>query len=207
MRDGSPKGVKRHILSFILITVALTVSSSLQQVLSPSQRLCKWINVNEQITPLNMRPYFREISREVSLIASMLKDRPKQYREDIAKWARAIIEHGKMSHLILQSRSMNFLQYYSLDVIGFLLGIASFILLVTLWILRLLLTKFFHVKTKSEWSVSSLIRLKILVTYLGAVNFLFRLHTQYLLISVFFLFHVLFDKIFSLHPEISIGWS
>ncbi|VDM66868.1 unnamed protein product [Strongylus vulgaris] len=54
----------------------------------------------------------RKITREAAFVASMLKGRPQQYREDIAKWANFIIEHGRMDHLILHSRSMSFIQIF-----------------------------------------------------------------------------------------------
>ncbi|VDM69239.1 unnamed protein product, partial [Strongylus vulgaris] len=62
----------------------------------------------------------KKITREAAFVATMLKGRPQQYREDIAKWAKFIIEHGRMDHLILHSRNMSFIQYYCLDVLALL---------------------------------------------------------------------------------------
>ncbi|ETN71001.1 glycosyltransferase family 28 protein [Necator americanus] len=55
------------------------------------------------------------IARKSALVASILTGRPKQYRQDIARWAKIIIEHGQMDHLPLYSRNMNWIQYYCLD--------------------------------------------------------------------------------------------
>ncbi|EYC05229.1 hypothetical protein Y032_0083g1655 [Ancylostoma ceylanicum] len=53
----------------------------------------------------------KKIAREAAFVASSLAGRPQQYREDIAKWAKIIIEHGKMNHLLLHSRNMNLIQF------------------------------------------------------------------------------------------------
>ncbi|VDL77587.1 unnamed protein product [Nippostrongylus brasiliensis] len=92
----------------------------------------------------------REILRQSSFVASMLKDRPQQYRNDIAKWARLIIEHGKMDHFTLHSKSLNVFQYYSLDVVGFLLSIAAMPLFAMQWIVKRILKNFSVVKIKAN---------------------------------------------------------
>ncbi|KAK6732032.1 hypothetical protein RB195_016420 [Necator americanus] len=50
------------------------------------------------------------IARKSALVASILTGRPKQYRQDIARWAKIIIKHGQMDHLPLYSRNMNWIQ-------------------------------------------------------------------------------------------------
>ncbi|KHJ89459.1 glycosyltransferase family 28 protein [Oesophagostomum dentatum] len=39
----------------------------------------------------------KKISREATFVASLLAGRPQQYRDDISKWAKIIIEHGLLS--------------------------------------------------------------------------------------------------------------
>ncbi|RCN30630.1 UDP-glucoronosyl and UDP-glucosyl transferase [Ancylostoma caninum] len=66
----------------------------------------------------------QKIARETAFVASLLAGRPQQYRQDIAKWTKIIIEHGKMNHLLLHSRNMNLMQYYGLDILTFLASVA-----------------------------------------------------------------------------------
>ncbi|KHJ78287.1 UDP-glucoronosyl and UDP-glucosyl transferase [Oesophagostomum dentatum] len=76
----------------------------------------------------------REISRKVALVASLLDGRPKQYRQDIARWAKIIIEHGQMDHLKLYSRKLNWIQYYCIDVIVFELSVVVLVISLIIWI-------------------------------------------------------------------------
>ncbi|KHJ75958.1 hypothetical protein OESDEN_24423 [Oesophagostomum dentatum] len=92
----------------------------------------------------------KKISREVAFVASLLQGRPQQYRDDIAKWARIIIEHGRMEHLILQSRNLTFVQYYCLDIIAFYVGAAIAVIFSFLWLLRRIFSSLRIVKLKSD---------------------------------------------------------
>ncbi|ETN85063.1 glycosyltransferase family 28 protein [Necator americanus] len=58
------------------------------------------------------------ILRNAAFVASQLAGRPQQYREDIARWAKVILEYGRMDHLILHSRNMN-----SIHIVAFKTGI------------------------------------------------------------------------------------
>ncbi|KAK6737810.1 hypothetical protein RB195_020113 [Necator americanus] len=58
------------------------------------------------------------ILRNAGFVASQLAGRPQQYREDIARWAKVILEYGRMDHLILHSRNMN-----SIHIVAFKTGI------------------------------------------------------------------------------------
>ncbi|KAK6733177.1 hypothetical protein RB195_017128 [Necator americanus] len=92
----------------------------------------------------------KKITRESEFVAAQLVGRPQQYRDDIAKWTRAIIEHGKMDHLLLHSRNLNFMQYYCLDVIAFVVGLASSIAFLTLWSLKQVFSSVRIIKLKSN---------------------------------------------------------
>ncbi|CAJ0607519.1 unnamed protein product [Cylicocyclus nassatus] len=87
----------------------------------------------------------RKFAKESAFIASMLEGRSEQYRKDIAKSAKIIIEHGRLDHLILHARNLNFLQYYCLDVIGFiatvLVAIIYLIFLLVRMIYKLIIPK------------------------------------------------------------------
>lgn len=65
----------------------------------------------------------RQISEKCSLLRALLDGRPSQYRQDIAKYTRIIIEYGKLEHLPLYSRNMTGIQYFCLDVIAFELSV------------------------------------------------------------------------------------
>ncbi|RCN26220.1 hypothetical protein ANCCAN_28060 [Ancylostoma caninum] len=90
----------------------------------------------------------QKIARETAFVASLLAGRPQQYREDIAKWTKIIIEHGKMNHLLLQSRNMNLMQYYGLDILTFLASVAVSVVLLMLWLLRWVFSSLKIVKLK-----------------------------------------------------------
>ena len=80
----------------------------------------------------------------------MLEGRPKQYREDIARWAKLIIEHGQMDHLKLYARKLNWIQYHCLDVIAFELSIVVIALSFVIWIILRVFACMRGKKVKSE---------------------------------------------------------
>ncbi|EYC05224.1 hypothetical protein Y032_0083g1655 [Ancylostoma ceylanicum] len=92
----------------------------------------------------------KKIAREAAFVASSLAGRPQQYREDIAKWAKIIIEHGKMNHLLLHSRNMNLIQYYGLDILAFLVSIAAVVVFLFLWLLKRVISSFRIIKLKCD---------------------------------------------------------
>uniref|UniRef100_A0A7I4Y1X9 UDP-glucuronosyltransferase n=1 Tax=Haemonchus contortus TaxID=6289 RepID=A0A7I4Y1X9_HAECO len=92
----------------------------------------------------------KSIARQCSLVKSLLKDRPRQYREDILKYTRAIIEYGRLEHLQMISRNMNVFQYLCLDVVLFELCIVLIVLFSSVWLLRRLLSRMRAPKTKNE---------------------------------------------------------
>ncbi|KHJ87669.1 UDP-glucoronosyl and UDP-glucosyl transferase [Oesophagostomum dentatum] len=92
----------------------------------------------------------REISRKVALVASLLDGRPKQYRQDIAKWAKIITEHGQLDHLKLYSRKLNWIQYYCIDVIVFELSVVVLVISPVIWILLRIFTYLCARKVKTD---------------------------------------------------------
>ncbi|EYC07006.1 hypothetical protein Y032_0072g645 [Ancylostoma ceylanicum] len=92
----------------------------------------------------------KKIIREAAFVSSLLSGRPQQYRNEIAKWAKIIIKHGKMNHLLLHSRHMNLIQYYCLDILALLVCILISLMFLSLWLLRYLLSSLGIVKQKRD---------------------------------------------------------
>ncbi|RCN29434.1 hypothetical protein ANCCAN_24812 [Ancylostoma caninum] len=92
----------------------------------------------------------REILREAAFVASLLAGRAQQYRNDIAQWAKIIIEHGRMNHLLMHSRNLNLIQYYSLDVLAFLASLVVSIAFLLLWLFKCLFSRLRAVKPKRD---------------------------------------------------------
>ncbi|KHJ93689.1 UDP-glucoronosyl and UDP-glucosyl transferase [Oesophagostomum dentatum] len=92
----------------------------------------------------------KEMARKAALVASLLDGTPKKYRQEIARWARIIAEHGQLEHLKLYSRKLNWLQYYCLDVIAFEVFLVALVVLLVVYVLRRLVRYIRSSKVKSE---------------------------------------------------------
>lgn len=92
----------------------------------------------------------KDIAKRCALIKKLLDGRPKQYRDDVAKYTRLIIEHGKFEHLPLYSRNMTTIQYYSLDVIAFELAVIAVGFYVCFWIISAFLFTLRKIKLKVD---------------------------------------------------------
>ncbi|KAK6030128.1 UDP-glucoronosyl and UDP-glucosyl transferase [Ostertagia ostertagi] len=92
----------------------------------------------------------KSIAKNCSLVKKLLTDRPRQYREDIAKYTRLIIEYGRLEHLQMISRNMSLIQYLCLDVIAFEICVMFFVLFLCVWSIRQILLYLRTPKIKNE---------------------------------------------------------
>lgn len=94
-----------------------TLSAALKEVLAPDRYI---INTQEKIK------MFSEIAKNARKAAEVLKGKDEEYRQAVKKWARLLIQFGKMEHLVLPTNNLNILQLYSIDCILFIMAIILF---------------------------------------------------------------------------------
>ena len=63
-------------------------------------------------------------------ISRLMKDSPQTSLEKAGDWIEYVLRHGGAQHLRAQVFNMAWYQYYSLDVIAFLVAIAAIIVMV-----------------------------------------------------------------------------
>lgn len=75
------------------------------------------------------------------MVARHLRGRPTLARAETSRWVRLVGEKGPLDYLILQSRNMSLIQYYNIDVIGYLSAQIAFALFALFKTARLIVGK------------------------------------------------------------------
>lgn len=75
-------------------------------------------------------------SEKIKYLSSIYRDRPVSALENAVFWTEYVIRHKGAKHIQSNSIHLNFFQLHSLDVLGFLLVIASIIMSINYYVLR-----------------------------------------------------------------------
>ncbi|VDO84540.1 unnamed protein product [Heligmosomoides polygyrus] len=78
---------------------------------------------------------------KAAMVARHLRGRPTLARAETSRWVRLVGEKGPLDYLILQSRNMSLIQYYNIDVIGYLSAQIAFALFALFKTARLIVGK------------------------------------------------------------------
>lgn len=86
----------------------------------------------------------------VQKLSAIFRDRPQSPLETAIFWIEYVLRHHGAKHIQSNSIHLNFFQLHSLDVIGFLVAIASAVLYIQWKILKCVLRKIFGKSNKSK---------------------------------------------------------
>ncbi|GMT12874.1 hypothetical protein PFISCL1PPCAC_4171 [Pristionchus fissidentatus] len=103
--------------------------------------------LSEAITEILRNEKFRQNARKVK---QMIADRPFQMKEIFIRNMEFIAKHGPLRQLDHYGRNLNWIQYYLIDVIVFVVLSVSLICFALFWLIRALMRRVFMPKAKTE---------------------------------------------------------
>uniref|UniRef100_A0A7I4Y3N1 glucuronosyltransferase n=1 Tax=Haemonchus contortus TaxID=6289 RepID=A0A7I4Y3N1_HAECO len=77
-------------------------------------------------------------AHKASTVARYLRGLPSAARAEVTRWVELVAEEGQMEHLMMKARDLSFIQYYCLDIIGYLLAQIVIVLCVMFLLMRYL---------------------------------------------------------------------
>ncbi|VDO86311.1 unnamed protein product [Haemonchus placei] len=94
--------------------------------------------------------YFPDFSysQNVKRLSLMVKKKPVSPNHLVVAWAEFVAEFKTLDNLVPAGTKLNFIQYHSLDVIGFLLAVTILVLFVFWKILRFLFSELYNLSLK-----------------------------------------------------------
>lgn len=90
-------------------------------------------------------PSYRENAKRIS---SLFRDRPEKPMETAVFWTEYVLRHHGAKHIQANSVYLNFWQFHSLDVIGFLLLIVLIICFINIYIFKRIWRQIFNKEVK-----------------------------------------------------------
>lgn len=99
---------------------------------SPNTNYCLIINVNHS----EIESYFYSYRKEVNRIADIWQDQPRQPIDEATYWLELLIKYKNFDHWKINDFHLNFFQYFSVDVIIFLVFSFCFPLYLSILYLR-----------------------------------------------------------------------
>ncbi|VDM74089.1 unnamed protein product [Strongylus vulgaris] len=99
------------------------------------------LDVNTITDAINQILTDQSYSRNIKRLSQMLKKKPVSVSHLLISWTEFVAEFKTLDNLVPAGNKLNFIQYYSLDVIGFL-SLTSLLILYVIWkLLKILVLK------------------------------------------------------------------